>query len=309
MIEPSTNSTIECTIDCGWITTSIASAGTSNSQRASITSSPLFISVAESIVILRPIRHVGWRSASPAPTRSRCDAASAAERPARRGQDQAPHLAAPPPAQALVDGVVLAVHREDRDAAPSRRLRHQRARPSPALPCWRARSSCRPRSPRAPPRAPRCRTRRRARCPRRGAWPRRRAPRRRARRRIARPRGGDPPSVGPARPPTPSTRCAGRKRSACSTKQRRRSRRRRAPPPRRRSGCASTTDSALCPIEPVDPRMAMRLNTASADAAFTPRTAGTGRRPARRTAARRSDRGRRRARGSAPSCPSRRRSA
>ena len=35
------------------------SAATSNSQRASITSSPLFISVAESIVIFGPIRQVG----------------------------------------------------------------------------------------------------------------------------------------------------------------------------------------------------------------------------------------------------------
>ena len=64
MIEPSTSSTIECTIDCGCTRTSIRSGETSNSQRASITSSPLFINVAESIVIFGPIVHVGCRSAS-----------------------------------------------------------------------------------------------------------------------------------------------------------------------------------------------------------------------------------------------------
>ena len=44
------------------------------SQCASITSSPLFISVAESIVIFRPIRHVGCFSASAADTAARSDA-------------------------------------------------------------------------------------------------------------------------------------------------------------------------------------------------------------------------------------------
>ncbi len=59
MIDPSVSSTIECTTDCGWITTSMASGAAPNSQCASITSRPLFISVAESIVIFRPICHVG----------------------------------------------------------------------------------------------------------------------------------------------------------------------------------------------------------------------------------------------------------
>ena len=61
--ERSTNSTIEWTIDWGCTTTSIRSKGTPNSQWASRTSSPLFMRVAESIVIFAPIRHVGWRSA------------------------------------------------------------------------------------------------------------------------------------------------------------------------------------------------------------------------------------------------------
>ena len=62
--EPSTNSTMECTTDCGCTTTSICSGRRSKSQRASITSSALFIRVAESIVILGPMDQVGWRSAS-----------------------------------------------------------------------------------------------------------------------------------------------------------------------------------------------------------------------------------------------------
>ena len=60
MIEPSTNSTNECTIDWGWITTSICSGSSSNSQLASIISSALFIIVAESTVIFFPIAQVGW---------------------------------------------------------------------------------------------------------------------------------------------------------------------------------------------------------------------------------------------------------
>ena len=63
MIAPSSNSTIECTIDCGCSSTVIFSTGVPNSQCASITSKPLFTSVDESIVIFAPISHWGWRSA------------------------------------------------------------------------------------------------------------------------------------------------------------------------------------------------------------------------------------------------------
>ena len=61
---PSVYSTIECTIDWGWTTTSMRSKGMSKSSWASITSSPLFISVEESTVIFGPIDHVGWARAS-----------------------------------------------------------------------------------------------------------------------------------------------------------------------------------------------------------------------------------------------------
>ncbi len=62
--DPSISSTIEWTMDCGWTSTSMRAAETSNSQRASITSRPLFIMVAESTVILGPIFQRGWVSAS-----------------------------------------------------------------------------------------------------------------------------------------------------------------------------------------------------------------------------------------------------
>ena len=117
MIDPSTSSTIECTIDCGWTTHVDPSGATSNSQRASITSSPLFISVAESIVIFGPIRHVGWRSASSGVTRRKLARGESAERSARGGQDQPAHVGRLASVQALMDRVVLAVDRQDRDAA------------------------------------------------------------------------------------------------------------------------------------------------------------------------------------------------
>src|ERR1035437_4524118 len=59
MGEPSKNSTIECTMLCGCTTTPTRAISMSNSQRASIISSPLLNNVAESIVILRPMTHDG----------------------------------------------------------------------------------------------------------------------------------------------------------------------------------------------------------------------------------------------------------
>ena len=50
--------------DCGWITTSIFSGGAPKRKCASMISSPLFIIVAESIVIFGPIFQVGCASAS-----------------------------------------------------------------------------------------------------------------------------------------------------------------------------------------------------------------------------------------------------
>ena len=70
--EPSTNCTAEWTIDWGWMSTWIFSAGTPKSQRASITSKPLFMSVAESMVIFAPMSHVGCFRASAAVTVCSC---------------------------------------------------------------------------------------------------------------------------------------------------------------------------------------------------------------------------------------------
>ena len=56
---PSRNWTIECTTEPGWITTSIRPASTPKSQRASITSKPLFISEAESMLTLAPMHQLG----------------------------------------------------------------------------------------------------------------------------------------------------------------------------------------------------------------------------------------------------------
>ena len=69
---PSQNCTALWTIDWGWTNTCILSAGTPKSHLASITSKPLFIKDAESIVIFAPISHVGCLSASAAVTYFNC---------------------------------------------------------------------------------------------------------------------------------------------------------------------------------------------------------------------------------------------
>ena len=80
---------------CGWTTTSMASGATSKSQRASITSSPLFIRVAESIVILAPMSQVGWRSASlRRRDRQLLARICVAERTAGRGEHDSPQMLA-----------------------------------------------------------------------------------------------------------------------------------------------------------------------------------------------------------------------
>ena len=57
---PSTKSTIACTSDCGCTSTRILAGASANRWWASMTSSPLFISVAESTEIFGPIDHFGW---------------------------------------------------------------------------------------------------------------------------------------------------------------------------------------------------------------------------------------------------------
>src|SRR5882672_4368863 len=67
--EPSAYSTIEWTTLCGWTTTWICSGPAPNSQRASMTSNPLFIMVAESTEILRPMIQFACAHASSGVTR------------------------------------------------------------------------------------------------------------------------------------------------------------------------------------------------------------------------------------------------
>src|SRR5882762_6943266 len=67
--EPSAYSTIECTTLCGWTTTWICSGLAPKSHRASMTSNPLFIMVAESTEILRPMTQFGCAHASSGVTR------------------------------------------------------------------------------------------------------------------------------------------------------------------------------------------------------------------------------------------------
>ena len=59
IVAPSTNSTMEWTMDCGCTVTSMRSGGTLNKRDASMTSRPLFISVEELMVTTGPMFHVG----------------------------------------------------------------------------------------------------------------------------------------------------------------------------------------------------------------------------------------------------------
>ena len=62
--ELSTYCTMEWITLCGWITTWICAGVTPNRNLASMTSSALFIMVAESTEILRPMTQLGWAQAS-----------------------------------------------------------------------------------------------------------------------------------------------------------------------------------------------------------------------------------------------------
>ena len=108
------------TTEVGWMTTSIFSYGTPNKKCASISSRPLFASVAESTVILRPICQVGCSSACSGVT----SASSSRLRP-RNGPPEAVRTSESTSLraaalEALEERGVLAVHRQQE--------------PSPALP-------------------------------------------------------------------------------------------------------------------------------------------------------------------------------
>ncbi len=76
----------------------------------------MFIIVAESMVILRPIDQFGWRSACFEGRGFELLRCPGAERPARRGQNDALDIIAVAAAERLKQRVVLAVDRQDRRA-------------------------------------------------------------------------------------------------------------------------------------------------------------------------------------------------
>ena len=98
-----------------------------NNSCASITSRPLFIRVDESMVILGPMRQVGWARASATVTAAELRGGPAPEGAARRGEEEAGHGRRPVDGgQALVDGAVLGVHRHDLGPRGAAGLLHHR---------------------------------------------------------------------------------------------------------------------------------------------------------------------------------------
>ena len=97
---------------------------------ASITSSPLFASVAESIVIFAPMFQVGCASASVGRDVGELVARAAAERAAARGEDDRLRLAGE---RALEERRVLAVDRDQRSSAALARGERELARRNEAL--------------------------------------------------------------------------------------------------------------------------------------------------------------------------------
>ena len=236
-------------------------AGTSNSQRASMTSRPLFISVAESMVIFRPICQVGCRSASAGVTRSSALGGEAAERAARRGQDQPPHLVR------LTRRAGTGGSRCARCRPAGSRRRAARAASITSAPAITstsllasaivlpasiaastASSAAVPDDAHSTTSTSGCvATAIRPSAPRQRASPARRGRRAAGAQLVERRRRSPrrPAAAGTARPARRAARAFSPAASATT---------------RSRSGCASTTASALRPIDPVEPRIAMRAS-------------------------------------------------
>ena len=130
---PSRKRTIAWTTEVGWTTTSICSYGSPNRKCASISSSPLFASVAESIGDLRPHvpRRVGERVG--AGHVRQLLARSAAKRAARGCEDDRVDRLEVAPLQALEDRGVLAVDREEKPSTPLPRCERELAGRDEAL--------------------------------------------------------------------------------------------------------------------------------------------------------------------------------
>ena len=146
-------------------TTSIRSYASPKRKCASISSRPLFISVAESTVIFGPMLQVGARAPPPGSRRR----ARRAQRP-RNGPPEAVRtsestVSGSRSSRQLEGGRVLAVHRENPACRPAPGPRAPGLRPRRGSPCWRARGRCRARASRGWPGAPRSRRRRSGRRP------------------------------------------------------------------------------------------------------------------------------------------------
>ena len=245
--------------------TSRRALSTPNRWWASISSSPLFISVAESMVIFGPIDQVGWASAAAGVAAAISLRAPVAERTARRG-----------------DGDASRPSRRDarRESGRSRCARNRPAGSRHAARARRADEQVAGRDQAFLVGEGERRARRRA---------RRSSARGRQRRRSPRPRG-QPDAPRPRRRPRrrrrPRCRCRRAPPSAPRMPRRRRSPRRVRRPRGRRgrgfaalalavtastakaSGCAAITARVLVPIEPVAPRMEIRLGAAPARGAL-----------------------------------------
>ena len=108
-----------------WIRTSIWDSGMSKSQRASTTSRPLFIRVAESMVIFAPIFQFGCCSARSGVTSCNSSRLRVPEGSAGGGEDQAVDVLFAVSFQRLEDRAVFTVDRKNADAMLSRFVLHQ----------------------------------------------------------------------------------------------------------------------------------------------------------------------------------------
>ena len=107
------------------------SYGTPKRWWASISSSPLFIRVAESMVIFPPMSQVGWASASS--RGHRVEVGAAAERAAAGGEHEPVHRAGPLAGDQLEQRGVLGVHRQQLRARGLGQRRHELAAHHEAL--------------------------------------------------------------------------------------------------------------------------------------------------------------------------------
>lgn len=235
--------------------TSIFSGGRLNSHRASMTSNALFIKVAESTVILRPMRHVGWQSRFLGRHRFEFAARPTAERPAAGGQDHPAQFLRPASAQRLKNRAVFAIHRQDTRAPPRRQVHDKRTSDNERLLVRQPPPSCQHRAASHVPVSPVAPTTAETTTSTPGS---RTSVRRPSSPRNSRVSGGRSPGDNSraAFTSVTTTNC-GRTAFACSTSFLR-FRWALRPTIRRRSGKCRATANVLVPMDPVDPRTATR---------------------------------------------------